>query len=642
MTEDAELLRNYFRTGEESFLRTLMDRHLPLVYSVALRISESPELAAEAAQDVFLKLIRSPEVLMKRGVPFMAWLHRSARHRAIDLLRSERARKHRERSAAEVAVHSGDTLSAEALALLDEVIDGLPAKDRELVLERFFAERSLGAIGSSAGLSEDAVRMRLSRSLEKMRSLFSARGISTTAAMLATTLPLQALVRPPSQLSAGVTLKVLAASAGAGPAAATGGALSFLGLMNSAQKTALAAAVIAVAAITSGIYLISAPGTTAVASPVEDAAAGGRAAPHATAGIRPVSLREERDRIELVKKWLMDTSPEERDSYLRLQQTIGQLSVEGVRELLAERTLLDDVQRPERGDDDFPDPIYPRRSDVNHLLWKQLGKLTPAEALEYLVELDRSGAGTLERLRSVLPGVAKCDPALALRFLKDPPVSLENSHIGQCFEEVVPLLVKYSREEAFDAIWHVPPLDRKEYYLGYVSGLPAESDWPAEVERLERELLEYAELGFRAEGVAGFLAGAWACSDPDAAFAWIATDEANPVHGYCDAIRVMFHKEPREAFRWLTTWNPEGVDRDAIFSYVLVSGGAEQIRWVDGLLELISDPAQRTVAVKRTMKNLGSSMPMDSLVHLKSSPLLDDEARQAVEEMIGKRPVTDH
>jgi RNA polymerase sigma factor (sigma-70 family) len=634
--EDAELLRQFFRTRDEPLLRALMDRHLPLVYSVALRISGSPELAAEAAQDVFLKLTRSNELLMTRGIPFMAWLHRSARHRAIDLLRSEQARKNRERLAAEAAIHSQDELSGEALALLDEVIEELPIRDRELVLERFFAKRSLAAIGARAGLSEDAVRMRLSRVLEKMRTLFSGRGISTTAAMLATTLPLRAIVQPPSHLASGIKVKVVTGSAGAG---VTGPTLPFLTLMSSAQKAALAAALIAVVAISGGIYLVSSrPASTVAGSPAESSA-GGRASSHATAALGPVSTRGEKERIELVKKWLMDTSPEERDSHQRLQQTIGLLSADAVRELLAERGLFENVQGPER-EDEFPNPVYPRRWNVECLLWRHLGKITPEEALQYLVAIDAPAGGVLENASSVLPGVAKSDPALVLRFLRNPPAELPEMGLGGCFDELLPLLVEHSREGAFEMIHHLTPMDRKEWYLGYVHSLGPETDWDAEVDRLNRELPGFAELGFRMEGVAGHMAGEWARSDPESAFAWIATDQANATAGYFDAIRIWLLKEPSEGFQWLKTWNPAGIDRNAVYSNVLIYGGAGDLAVVDGLLELIPDPAARTTAVKKAMKNMGRGIETEVLLHLKGSPLLSDEAWQAVEDTIAAKEAT--
>ena len=479
MTEDAELLRQFFRTRNEAHLRALMDRHLPLAYSVALRVSGSAELAAETAQDVFLKLTRSNELLMTRGIPFIAWLHRSARHRALDLLRSERARKDRERLAAELAVDpAGETLSAEALALLDEVIEQLPIRDRELVLERFFAGRSLAEIGTPAGLSADAVRMRLNRALEKMRSLFAARGIVTTAALLAGALPLRAIVAPPPLLALGVKVKVLAQGGSAAGSATW--VSSFIGFIGSLPKPMIAAAVIGMACITGGILHLAGETPSPVANSTGNHPATARSSSAAVPAVRPVSLREEKERVDLIRKWLMDTSPEERDSHQRLQMAIGQLSVEAVRELLADRKLLEDVQGPER-EDEFPNPVYPRRGNAERLLWMHYGKIAPQEAIDFMVSIDLPAWGYLENASSVIEGVAKSDPGLAVRFIKDPPGKLPDPGFCSCFERILPILVKRSKEEAFDLIYHVDRFSQKDWYLSFVRSLGPETDWPAEV-----------------------------------------------------------------------------------------------------------------------------------------------------------------
>jgi hypothetical protein len=160
------------------------------------------------------------------------------------------------------------------------------------------------------------------------------------------------------------------------------------------------------------------------------------------------------------------------------------------------------------------------------------------------------------------------------------------------------------------------------------------------VDRLKSELPLFASWGFQYEGVAAHLAGAWACSDPESAFAWIATDEANATTGYFKAIGAWLRKEPSESIAWLKTWNPEGIDRNAIYSNILIYGGAGDLAVVDGLLELIPDPAARTTAVKKAMKNMGRGIETEVLLHLKGSPLLSDEAWQAVEDTIAAKEAT--
>jgi hypothetical protein len=56
---DLELLDQYARENRQDAFSTLLDRHLRLVYSAALRQVRSPELAEEVAQSVFADLARN-------------------------------------------------------------------------------------------------------------------------------------------------------------------------------------------------------------------------------------------------------------------------------------------------------------------------------------------------------------------------------------------------------------------------------------------------------------------------------------------------------------------------------------------------------------------------------------------------------
>lgn len=633
--EDAELLKLFFRTRNEGHLRVLMDRHLPLVYSVALRVSDSPELAAEAAQDVFLKLTRSNELLMTRGIPFIAWLHRSARHRALDLLRSERARRQRERIAVELAaLPAGEALSAEALGMLDEVIGELPVRDRTLVLERYFSGRTLGSLAGPLGLTEDAVRMRLGRALEKMRVLFAARGIATTTVLLAGALPLQAIAPPPAQLALGVKVKVLAESSSAAGSAAW--VSSVLGFVASIPRPVVVAGLLGVAGIAGGIYHFMAEPDPVLASAGSSGShsASARFSAGSAAGLRPVSLHEEKRRLDLIRQWLMDKSPEDRDSDRRMAMVISRLTAEGTRTLLADRALLKDEQGPER-DDGFPNPVYPRRGSAEHLLWLHYAKLAPQEAIDLMAATDLAAYGMLVNLAPVLKGVAKVDPQLAIDLIKNPPGKVPDSlGLGGCFESILPLLVKHSKEQAYELIHHLDPMSQKDWYLSYVGSLGPNTDWPAERARLDRDFPVYAETGFRMEGVYGHMAGLWACTDPDAAFAWIAAAERDVWAGYFDATFTWLYREPTEALRWLKTWEPQGIDKSTVFSKVIIYGGADELRYVDGLLEMIPDPAMRTETIRKTMENMGKGMERESLEHLKRSPLLDQEAKAVIDGMI--------
>jgi DNA-directed RNA polymerase specialized sigma24 family protein len=99
MLNDMELLRDYAMEGSEESFRTLLDRHVGLVYSAALRQVRDAPLAEEITQAVFVVLARKAGSI-RRGTILAGWLFRTTRFIAARAARDEQRRRHREREAA--------------------------------------------------------------------------------------------------------------------------------------------------------------------------------------------------------------------------------------------------------------------------------------------------------------------------------------------------------------------------------------------------------------------------------------------------------------------------------------------------------------------------------------------------------------
>ena len=181
---DDELIREFASSRSEQAFRRLVDRHCDLVFSVASRVTQNPDLARDVSQQVFSKLAARPGAVAT-GVPLSAWLHRTCRSLAIDLVRSEEARRKRE-----VTLSASPLMNAEPSPdwsslepVIDSLIDELPELERRAVVMRFYEKRSHGAIGASLGLTEEAARKRLDRALERLRGLLAKRGIAISSAV---------------------------------------------------------------------------------------------------------------------------------------------------------------------------------------------------------------------------------------------------------------------------------------------------------------------------------------------------------------------------------------------------------------------------------------------------------------------------
>ena len=136
-----------------------------------------------------------------------------------------------------------DTAWEQMRLTLDDAMDELSDADREAVVLRFFARRPFADIGAALHLSEDAARMRVDRALGKLHGLLARRGITSTAAALATALANQVVVAAPAGLAATVTGAAIASS-GAG----TAPVVSLFQLMSTTKITLGVAALVLVVA----------------------------------------------------------------------------------------------------------------------------------------------------------------------------------------------------------------------------------------------------------------------------------------------------------------------------------------------------------------------------------------------------------
>jgi RNA polymerase sigma-70 factor (ECF subfamily) len=93
--DDEALVRRVLDRDADAFAR-LYDRHADLVYSVALRVLADPALAEDTAQDVFLRLWRTPQAYDPARGRFVSWLVSVARNRAVDEVRMRGRRRLRE------------------------------------------------------------------------------------------------------------------------------------------------------------------------------------------------------------------------------------------------------------------------------------------------------------------------------------------------------------------------------------------------------------------------------------------------------------------------------------------------------------------------------------------------------------------
>jgi len=250
-----QLLRDYARQGLEEAFAALVERHVNLVYSVALRQVGNAAHAEEITQAVFVILARKAARL-RPGIVLEAWLHETTRLTALSFLRGERRRHFREQEAymQSALQESADPSAWKQLApLLDEALSRLGEKDRAAVVLRFFKDKSLRDAAAALGISEAAAQRRVLRAVEKLRLFFTKRGVVLPAAVLTASISAHSVHAAPAALAGSVTAAAMAKGA-----AASGSTLILikeaLKLMAwTKAKTAVTAGIILAAASTTGV-----------------------------------------------------------------------------------------------------------------------------------------------------------------------------------------------------------------------------------------------------------------------------------------------------------------------------------------------------------------------------------------------------
>jgi len=246
-TDDSQLLRQYARLHSEEAFRALADRYAGLVYHAALRQTGNPDLADEVTQAVFTALAQKAGRIPVQTV-LSGWLFQATRFAVLKLVRDEdRRHRHQEETAAmQAAPEPNDADAAwDKISLhLDDALNALSKRDRDALLIRFFQNKSHKEVARALGVSEDAAKMRVSRAVEKLRTIFAQRGVAAPSLALAAALATHGSQAPP----AGV-VSAVAAALSKGKAASASTLTLTKGILKLMAWTKLKTAAVATACI---------------------------------------------------------------------------------------------------------------------------------------------------------------------------------------------------------------------------------------------------------------------------------------------------------------------------------------------------------------------------------------------------------
>jgi len=214
-TNDIALLREYLDRNSETAFAGLVDQHINLVYSVALRFAGNSHDAQDITQAVFVILAKKAASLRPRS-NLTGWLYETARLTSRQLLRTRARQQAREQEAyMQSIVNDSETenLWRQLAPLLEDAMSRLSEKERTLVALRFFENRSVAETAAALGIQEWAARKRAERAVEKLRKFFTKRGMVLPGAVLTAAISANPVQAAPVALAKTVTAIAVAKGA---------------------------------------------------------------------------------------------------------------------------------------------------------------------------------------------------------------------------------------------------------------------------------------------------------------------------------------------------------------------------------------------------------------------------------------------
>lgn len=228
-TSDIELLRQYAESNSEAAFAALVNRHINLVYSTALRKTGNPQAAQDITQAVYVILAQKAATLKKETI-LPGWLYQTARFTSAAYLRTEirRAAREKEASMQSIANESESDVWPDIAPLLDDAMGALSQKDRDAIALRYFQGKSFQEVSAVAGVTENAAKKRVAHALEKLRKYFLRRGVDSSASSISAAISVHAVHAVPPGLDSSITAIVTAKGAGASTLTLVKGALKLM------------------------------------------------------------------------------------------------------------------------------------------------------------------------------------------------------------------------------------------------------------------------------------------------------------------------------------------------------------------------------------------------------------------------------
>ena len=169
-----EALMAMVRDGDVARLGLLFERHQRRIYSFIHRLIGDPSQSEDLVQEVFFRLLEY-RASYRDEVPFLPWFFRIARNVCNDHFRADKGREQPAEEGDEsweTPDPMGDLCHQWDLATLEKAFAALPSEKREVLLLSRFEGLKYQQIAEMSGVSVAAIKVRVHRALEELRTRF--------------------------------------------------------------------------------------------------------------------------------------------------------------------------------------------------------------------------------------------------------------------------------------------------------------------------------------------------------------------------------------------------------------------------------------------------------------------------------------
>jgi RNA polymerase sigma-70 factor (ECF subfamily) len=171
------LLAARLAAGDDRALAEVFDDLAPAVHATARRIVGDPSAAQDIVQDVFVDLWCHPQRYDSSLAGLRTYLTLCARHRALDVVRSELRRAGREERQANLVPaprqpSPGDqVIDADTASVVRAAVSLLPLDQRLVVELAYFGGMSYRGVAQRIGVPEGTAKSRVRLALAKLETL---------------------------------------------------------------------------------------------------------------------------------------------------------------------------------------------------------------------------------------------------------------------------------------------------------------------------------------------------------------------------------------------------------------------------------------------------------------------------------------